>query len=150
MTDQHVETEHGICTLGARLWRAAKWWALAPARISDEALMAAAVGGDEGAFRTLVDRYELDLYRYCLDYVQDSEQACAMVLEVVALTRSNADAFEATGALFSSWIFGTAQACCIRALLRERSPEQRADFSDVMARLAAPPWAMPLAACHFE
>lgn len=117
--------ELGRESIGARLLRAAKCWALAPERTSDEDLMEAAAGGDEGAFEELFARYELELYRYCLGYLRRADQSRELVREVSVRTRRRAGRFGRCND-FRTWLFGTAQILCIREILRERAQEGRA------------------------
>ncbi len=124
MMEWYAETEHVANTLVTRFWRAVKGWALAPARASDEALLDATLRGDEAAFDELAGRYELELYRYCLGYLQDAEQSRVLAREVLSRIRSRAVSFESSHG-FKPWFFGIAQACCIRAILRERAQERR-------------------------
>ncbi len=55
--------------------------AAAPNRVSDDALMLAAAGGDETAFATIMQRYEAQLVRFCRVVVSDKERGRELAQE---------------------------------------------------------------------
>ncbi|MBL7645718.1 MAG: hypothetical protein JNK74_05940 [Candidatus Hydrogenedentes bacterium] len=149
MSGARLEAKYWMGVLKGRFWRATQRWLLAPPRPSDETLVRAAMGGDDAAFEALANRYELELYRYCLNYVRDSNQAHALVGEVLSAVRNKAESPESGGS-FRHWVFGIAQKCCIRSLLRERRLERGADFRERFARLVLAPCGPPFLEGDFE
>lgn len=113
-----LAADNDSMTLAARLWSAAKTWALAPEKASDEALLESARRGDEIALGRLVVRHELALYRYCLGYLHDPDQARAMAGKLLSPARIRTCTLD-RNQNFQARLFRLAKARCIRAILQE-------------------------------
>jgi DNA-directed RNA polymerase specialized sigma24 family protein len=115
-------------TLGVRLWLVAKGWILAPEKASDESLMEAAIEGDKWAFEVLVDRYELDLFRYCMGLLGDPDQAREAAREVLTSACVMASTFDHSRSL-KSWFFRMARNLCLNRILQEHPNEEWASHA---------------------
>lgn len=96
---------------------------------TDEALVAAFVGGEAAAFDRLVQRYERRVFGICLRYFGDAADAeDAMQDAFVSLLR-RAGTFRG-GAAFSTWMYRVAVNAC-NDLARKRSRRPRIAATDV-------------------
>lgn len=98
----------------------------------DSDLVAATLGGNSGAFATLVERYDRAVYHLAYRTVRDPEEARDATQEAFFKAYRSLRTFK-PGAKFSTWIFAIAyHACCDRLNRRKRYsneefPEDRAD-----------------------
>ncbi|CAN5302848.1 sigma-70 family RNA polymerase sigma factor [soil metagenome] len=90
---------------------------------SDEALVAAFVAGDEGAFSTLLERYERRVYGICLRYFGDATDAEDAAQDAFLTLYRRASTFRG-GSLFSTWMYRVATNAC-NDLARKRSRRPR-------------------------
>ena len=130
MSETLTNTGNGAENLGVRLWLVAKGWILAPERVSDESLLESAIKGDTGALELLVERYELDLFRYCMGILEDPEQARDAAREVLSNACVTASTFDHSRSL-KSLFFRKARNLCLNRLQQERPVDEWAshDFA---------------------
>jgi len=69
----------------------------------DDALIAAALGGDNGAFSVLMDRHKEPLYRFVRRYVGDADESFDLVQETFVASWSALATFE-RGRSFPVWL----------------------------------------------
>lgn len=69
----------------------------------DDALIAAALGGDNAAFSTLMSRHKDALYRFVRRYVGDADEAFDLTQETFIASWSALDTFE-SGRAFPVWL----------------------------------------------
>ncbi len=72
--------------------------------MTDEELVVQAIAGDIQAFRPLIERYELPLFRYAVYLVHDADAADDIVQDTFIKAYRNLNSFR-TSAKFSSWIY---------------------------------------------
>lgn len=102
-----------------RPWTATGHRSTAPEKLTDEALMAAVVEGNQNAFSTIVERHQLDLYRYCMSFLKNPERARDAAQEVFLKAYSKASTFDGDR-LFRPWFFRIARNLCLNILERDR------------------------------
>ncbi len=102
--------------------------------ISDDELIAAALGGRSDAFGTLVERYERAAYHLAYRTLHDTEEAKDATQEAFFKAFRGLRTFR-PGAKFSTWIFTIVyHACCDRLARRRRySPDELPDRADPAA-----------------
>lgn len=69
----------------------------------DDALIAAALGGDNAAFSALMSRHKEPLYRFVRRYVGDADESLDLVQETFVASWSALSSFE-RGRAFSAWL----------------------------------------------
>ena len=129
----------------------------APPLITDDELVAAAVGGQGQAFGTLVERYDRAVYHLAYRTLHDSEEAKDATQEAFFKAFRALRTFR-PGAKFSTWILTIAyHACCDRLARRKRfsgdelpdradpaaGPQEQAESADQARRLRAAIDALP-------
>lgn len=87
---------------------------------TDEELMALLRHGRQGALTVLVERYQNDLYRFCVHYLKDVERAREMTQETFLRVYAARDRFDETRA-FRPWILRIARNLCFNELKRQQS-----------------------------
>jgi RNA polymerase sigma-70 factor (ECF subfamily) len=105
--------------MGVRSWTATSNRGPAPEHVTDESLMAAVVGGNQSAFGTIVERYQTDLYRYCMSFLKNPERARDAAQEVFLKAYSKAGSFDGERP-FRPWFFRIARNFCLNVLERDR------------------------------
>lgn len=94
---------------------------------SDEALVAAYVGGDGAAFDELVRRYRRRVFGICMAYFRDASDAEDAAQEAFVALLRRASTFSGTAA-FSTWMYRvTTNACNDMARKRARRPRSSGD-----------------------
>jgi RNA polymerase sigma-70 factor, ECF subfamily len=89
---------------------------------SDEALLAAYVAGDSGAYSVLVDRYARRVYGICYRYFRDPTDAEDAAQETFVTLLRRAETFTGAAA-FSTWLYRvTTNTCNDMARKRSRRP----------------------------
>lgn len=86
---------------------------------TDEALMTRLCQGDGDALAELVQRYQNDLFRFCLHYVRDVEVAKEMAQETFLRVYVARDRFDATRR-FRPWVLCIARNLCLNELKRKK------------------------------
>lgn len=82
---------------------------------ADEELMLAYASGDAEAFRSLYERYERQVYNFCLRYVGDPDMAADLLQETFIKIIEARRRYRSTGR-FSGWLFSIARNLCIDRL----------------------------------
>ena len=100
---------------GRRLDRAAR----AERRVRDRALVEAILGGDDEAFRELVERYQQPLYWVARDILLDGEEARDVVQETFIRVHGALDRFDRSRDLMN-WMFRIARNLAIDHYRRRR------------------------------
>lgn len=90
----------------------------------DKKLIALVVKGDQKAFRTLVDRHMIPVFRFSYSLLQDTGRAEDITQDTFMTLWQNADTWEPTGQL-RSWLFRIARNKSIDEIRR------RKDFIDI-------------------
>lgn len=90
---------------------------------TDEALVAAFVGGDDRAFDTLVARYERRVYGICYRYFGDAADAEDAMQDTFVTLLRRAQTYSGSAA-FSTWLYRVATNAC-NDLARKRSRRPR-------------------------
>lgn len=72
--------------------------------LEDDVLVEDAIGGDEGAYKKLVDKYERALYFHILKMVKDREQVEDLVQETFVKAFDNLNTYS-TNYAFSTWLY---------------------------------------------
>jgi len=88
--------------------------------VTDEALMAALDGGDDEALGTLVERYQNDVFRFCLHYLKNVEVAKEMAQETFLRIYSARARFE-VDRKFKPWMLCIARNLCLNELKRRKT-----------------------------
>jgi RNA polymerase sigma-70 factor (ECF subfamily) len=104
-------------------------------RQRDEALVAAARGGDQDAFRELVDRHSRAVYRVAMRMTGSSQDAEDVVQEAFLKAYRQLGRFE-DRASFGTWIHRIAMNCAVD-LLRSRPRRQQTESDEVLETVAA-------------
>lgn len=86
---------------------------------TDEELMAALDGGDHQALAELVERYQNDLFRFCLHYLKNVEVAKEMTQEAFLRVYSARSRFEVSRK-FKPWMLCIARNLCLNELKRRK------------------------------
>jgi len=97
---------------------------------SDEALIERIATGDTHAFKALVARYNVRVFRFVLGKVKDQTLADDLVAEIFFEVWRDAHQFEARAAV-STWLLGIARHKALRALKRLRVHEELDDALDI-------------------
>lgn len=90
--------------------------------VTDESLMAEVVSGNTQAFAAIVERHQVDLYRYCMSFLKNPERAQDAVQEVFLRAYTKAGTFD-KARLFRPWFFRIARNLCLNLLERDRIVE---------------------------
>jgi RNA polymerase sigma-70 factor (ECF subfamily) len=72
--------------------------------LEDDVLVKKAIGGDEGAYKKLVDKYERALYFHILKMIKDREQVEDLVQETFVKAFDNLNTYS-TNYAFSTWLY---------------------------------------------
>ncbi len=72
--------------------------------LEDDALVKEAIGGDEKAYKKLVDKYERALYFHILKMIKDREQVDDLVQETFVKAFDNLNTYS-TNYAFSTWLY---------------------------------------------
>lgn len=72
--------------------------------LEDDVLVKKAVGGNEGAYKKLVDKYQRALFFHILKMVKDREQVEDLVQETFVKAFDNLDSYS-TNYAFSTWLY---------------------------------------------
>lgn len=88
--------------------------------VTDEKLMARLAEGDRGAFETLVRRYQQDVFRFCLHYVRDIEQAKEIAQEVFLRVYTARERFDPSR-VFKPWVLCIARNLCLNEIKRKKT-----------------------------
>ena len=89
------------------------------ARLTDEELVAAILGGNEEAFRDLVQRYQSRVVNYLFRILRDLEDAHDLAQEVFLRVYRALDRFDPKYR-FSTWLFRVAQNAAIDRIRKRR------------------------------
>ena len=87
---------------------------------TDEELMEALDGGDDGALAELVGRYQNDIFRFCLHYLKNVEVAKEMSQETFLRVYSARSRFEVSRK-FKPWILCIARNLCLNEIKRRKT-----------------------------
>ena len=118
---------------------------------SDEAVIAAAIAGDEDAFGRLAARHRHELHVHCYRMLANFEDAEDVVQETLVRAWRARDGFTGTG--FRAWLYKIATNACLDTIRRRKREVATADspaevpwlqpYPDHLLDLAAPPDARP-------
>src|SRR5918994_6041322 len=108
-----------------------------PNRVEEGAVVAAARGGDEGAFATLVERYRRQLQVHCYRMLGSLEDAEDAVQETFLRAWRKRRSFAGRSS-FRAWLYGIATNACLDALARRRQPARSSE-----ANPGEIPWLQP-------
>ena len=86
---------------------------------TDETLMHCLCEGDTSALAELVQRYQMDLFRFCQHYLKDVERAHDMVQECFLRVYSARDRFDRSRK-FKPWMLCIARNLCLSDLRKKR------------------------------
>jgi RNA polymerase sigma-70 factor (TIGR02960 family) len=104
--------------------------------VAEDAVVAAALAGDERAFAVLVDRYRRELHVHCYRMLGSFEEAEDVVQETLLRAWRGRDRFEG-GLGFRAWLYRIATNACLDVLRRRRRrPRTLRSFAEV-------PWLQP-------
>ena len=85
----------------------------------DRELIAQAEGGDEAAYRVLLERYQRPVFNICLRMMRNREEAEDLAQDAFMKVFSMLDRYNPTYA-FSSWLFKITSNLCIDAIRKRR------------------------------
>ncbi|UCG53824.1 MAG: sigma-70 family RNA polymerase sigma factor [Candidatus Latescibacterota bacterium] len=85
----------------------------------DRELIARARKGDEGAYRTLLGKYERAVFNICLKMVRDREEARDLAQDAFIKVFSMLDRYNPSFA-FSNWLFKITSNLCIDSMRKRR------------------------------
>lgn len=108
---------------------------------TDEQLMAALDAGDDQALAALVERYQNDIFRFCLHYLKNVESAREMAQETFLRIYTARARFE-VDRKFKPWMLCIARNLCLNELKRRKTVQIEAleDFAGAMReRRTGPP-----------
>lgn len=88
-------------------------------RRTDELLMKATVAGDTGALAVLIERYQQDLFRFCMHFLRDPERARDASQEAFLRLCCNYHTFD-TSLCFKAWFLRIARNVCLTEIYRDR------------------------------
>ena len=101
-----------------------------------DAVVAAATGGDEGAFAELVQRHRRELHVHCYRMLGSFDEAEDMVQETFLRAWRRRSTFDGSS-LFRAWLYRIATNACLDALRRTaRRVEETSTFAEI-------PWLQP-------
>lgn len=86
---------------------------------TDEYLMSAVGNGDRSALADIVRRYQNDIFRFCLYYMKDVEEAKELAQETFIRVYVARNRFD-SGRKFRPWILCIARNLCLNELKRKR------------------------------
>lgn len=89
------------------------------AECSDEKLMELLCGGEKDALVRLVERYQNDVFRFCLHYLGDTESAKETAQETFLRVYTARERFDATR-VFRPWMLCIARNMCLNILKRRK------------------------------
>lgn len=100
---------------------------------TDEQLMAALDAGDDQALAALVERYQNDIFRFCLHYLKNVESAREMAQETFLRIYTARARFE-VDRKFKPWMLCIARNLCLNELKRRKTVQIEAleDFAGAM------------------
>lgn len=87
--------------------------------LTDELLMEALDAGDDQALATLVERYQTDIFRFCLHYLKNVESAKEMAQETFLRIYTARSRFE-VNRKFKPWMLCIARNLCLNELKRRK------------------------------
>jgi RNA polymerase sigma-70 factor (ECF subfamily) len=93
-------------------------------------------GGDRGAFRTLVERYQKRVFGQALGMLKDRDEAEDAAQEVFLRVHRHLEHFKGDSA-FSTWLSRITSNVCIDALRRKRTGGEREAFDEAHPELPA-------------
>ncbi len=110
---------------------------------TDETLMSAVAEGDRSALAELVRRYQTDIYRFCLYYLKDVEDARELVQETFIRVYAARQRFD-SARKFRPWLLCIARNLCLNELKRKRpvAVEEIEDCAAQAMRHSAVPFPM--------
>jgi len=92
---------------------------------TDEQLMEALDAGDDNALAELVERYQNDIFRFCLHYLKNTESAREMAQETFLRIYTARSRFE-TSRKFKPWMLCIARNLCLNELKRRKMVQMEA------------------------
>lgn len=100
---------------------------------TDEQLMAALDAGDDQALAVIVERYQNDIFRFCLHYLKNVESAREMAQETFLRIYTARARFE-VDRKFKPWMLCIARNLCLNELKRRKTVQIEAleDFAGAM------------------
>ena len=87
---------------------------------SDESLMARLAAGEQDALESLMERYQQDIFRFCLHYLKDAERAKDMAQETFIRVFTACGRFDPSRK-FRPWILCIARNLCLNELKRKKT-----------------------------
>jgi RNA polymerase sigma-70 factor (ECF subfamily) len=87
---------------------------------SDEQLMSLLSEGEEQALGTLIERYQNDVFRFCLHYLKEVESSREMTQETFLRVFSARDRFD-TERKFKPWMLCIARNLCFNEIKRKKT-----------------------------
>lgn len=87
---------------------------------ADEQLMKRLCDGEDGALAALVERYQNDVFRFCLHYLGDIETAREITQEVFLRVFTARERFDLSR-VFRPWMLCIAKNMCLNALKRRKT-----------------------------
>lgn len=123
---EEAVARNGAVPDGAPLWRAAGGRKHGNVRMAqlqemtDERLMAELAAGDRSAFEALVKRYQQDIFRFCLHYLKDIEQAREIAQETFLRVYTARERFDPERS-FKPWLLCIARNLCLNELKRKKT-----------------------------
>jgi len=119
------EPGQGSITTGVRQWGANARrhhgnYRMQLQELPDETLMGNLAAGDRSAFEALVRRYQQDVFRFCLHYVRDIEQAKELAQESFLRVYTARERFD-TSRTFKPWLLCIARNLCLNELKRKKT-----------------------------
>ena len=110
---------------------------------TDETLMSAVAEGDRAALAELVRRYQTDIYRFCLYYLKDVEEARELVQETFIRVYAARQRFDSSRK-FRPWLLCIARNLCLNELKRKKpvAVEEIEDCAVQAMRHGAAPFPM--------
>ena len=91
-----------------------------PGDRSDEQLMAALAEGEEFALEGLMDRFQNDIFRFCLHYLRDVERARDLTQETFIRVYTASSRFDESRK-FKPWLLCIARNLCLNELKRRKT-----------------------------
>lgn len=91
-----------------------------PGDRSDEQLMAALAEGEESALEGLMDRFQNDIFRFCLHYLRDVERARDLTQETFIRVYTASSRFDESRK-FKPWLLCIARNLCLNELKRRKT-----------------------------
>ncbi len=91
-----------------------------PGDRSDEQLMAALAEGEQSALEGLMDRFQNDIFRFCLHYLRDVERARDLTQETFIRVYTASSRFDESRK-FKPWLLCIARNLCLNELKRRKT-----------------------------